>query len=118
MFRKGTAHGSMYPDAIGAKTPHIRVQVKHRPSSKATREEVAALRGIIRQDREIGLFVSSFGFTSGAVQEARNGSTHIELMDLDRFLDHWMAHYERMTEEDKANPVGRAAARFRTCNRA
>jgi restriction system protein len=91
-----------YPDPIGAKTPHIRVQVKHRPSSKASREEVAALRGIIRQDREIGLFVSSSGFTTEAMREARTGSLHIELMDLGRFLNQWMAHFERMTEEDKA----------------
>jgi restriction system protein len=91
-----------YPDPIGARTPHIRVQVKHRPSHKATREEIAALRGIVRQDREIGLFVSTSGFTSEAVREARHGSTHIELMDLDRFLDQWMEHYEKMTEEDKA----------------
>ena len=77
-----------YPDPIGAKTPHIRVQVKHRSSSnqKATREEIAALRGIIRQDREIGLFVSTAGFTSEASREARQGSTHIELMDLDGIL--------------------------------
>jgi restriction system protein len=91
-----------YPDPIGAKTPHIRVQVKHRPSQKATREEIAALRGIIRQDREIGLFVSSSGFTSEAMREARSGTAHIELMDLDRFLDQWTVHYEKMTEEDKA----------------
>lgn len=91
-----------YPDPIGAETPHIRVQVKHRPSQRASREEIAALRGVIRQDREIGLFVSTSGFTADAVREARHGSTHIELMDLDRFLDQWMEHYEKMTEEDKA----------------
>jgi restriction system protein len=91
-----------YPDPIGAKTPHVRVQVKHRPSQKATREEIAALRGVIRQDREIGLFVSTSGFTSEAVREARHGSTHIELMDLDRFLDQWVEHYDKMSEEDKA----------------
>jgi len=90
-----------YPDPIGAKTPHIRVQVKHRSSSKATREEIAALRGIIRPNREIGLFVSSSGFTSEAAREARSGGVHIELMDLDRFLDQWLVHYEQMSEEDK-----------------
>ena len=91
-----------YPDPIGANTPHIRVQVKHRPSQKATREEIAALRGVIRQDRDIGLFVSTSGFTNDAIREARHGATHIELMDLDRFLDQWKAYYEKMTEEDKA----------------
>lgn len=91
-----------YPDALGAKTPHVRVQVKHRASQKASREEIAALRGIIRQDREIGLFVSSAGFTSEAMREARHGGVHIQLMDLDNVLDDWVRHYERMSEEDKS----------------
>jgi restriction system protein len=89
-----------YPDPLGAQTPHIRVQVKQR-QAKATREEIAALRGVIRQDREIGLFVSTYGFTSEAEREARHGTVHIELMNLDRFLEQWMAFYERMPEEDK-----------------
>ena len=91
-----------YPDPLGAKTPHIRVQVKHRQSQKATREEIAALRGIIRGDREIGLFVSSGGFTSEATREARTGNVHIELMDLDKFLKQWLTFYDRVPEEDKA----------------
>lgn len=90
-----------YPDPLGAKTPHVRVQVKHRATGKATREEVAALRGIIRQDREIGLFVSSGGFTSKALQEARHGAVHIETMDLDGFLESWMTYYDRLSEEDR-----------------
>ena len=91
-----------YPDPIGAKTPHVRVQVKHRQSQRTTREEIAALRGIIRQDREIGLFVSSGGFTRDAAAEARNGAVHIQLMDLDTFLESWMAFYDKLTEEDRA----------------
>lgn len=92
-----------YPDPIGAKTPHIRVQVKHRlvSNTKATREEIAALRGIIRQDREIGLFVSTAGFTSDAIREARQGTVHIELMDLNSFLEQWMNFYDKLSEEDK-----------------
>lgn len=90
-----------YPDPLGARTPHIRVQVKHRQNTKATRDEIAALRGIIRQDREIGLFVSTAGFTSDAVREARHGAVHIELMSLDELLEQWMAFYERIEEDDK-----------------
>lgn len=90
-----------YPDPLGAKTPHVRVQVKHRKTQKATREEIAALRGIIRQDREIGLFVSSGGFTPAAIAEARNGTVHIKLMDPDDVLKSWIAHYDRLTEEDR-----------------
>jgi restriction system protein len=92
-----------YPDPIGAKTPHIRVQVKHRSPEKATREEIAALRGIIRQDREIGLFVSSAGFTADAVREARQGGAHIELIDLNGFLEQWTMFYDKLSEDDKGN---------------
>jgi restriction system protein len=86
-----------YIDPLGAQTPHIRVQVKHRDQA-ASREDVAALRGIIRGDREIGLFVSSGGFTKEARREAGNGAVHIELVDLDRFLELWLQHYNKIPE--------------------
>jgi restriction system protein len=86
-----------YIDPLGAKTPHIRVQVKHRDQT-ASREDVAALRGIIRGDREIGLFVSSGGFSREARREAGNGAVHIELVDLDRFLELWLQHYSKIPE--------------------
>lgn len=81
---------------------YVRVQVKHRKLQKATREEIAALRGIIRQDREIGLFVASGGFTPQAMAETRNGTVHIQLMDLDGFLENWMTYYDKLAEEDRA----------------
>lgn len=86
-----------YTDPLGARTPHIRVQVKHRDQT-ASREDVAALRGIIRGDREIGMFVSSGGFSKEARREAGNGAVHIELVDLDRFLDLWLQHYSKIPE--------------------
>jgi len=94
-----------YPDPLGARTPHIRVQVKHRARSgqKATRDEIASLRGILRQDREMGLFVSTAGFTSEAVREARQGGVHIDLMDLNGLLEKWTSFYDRLTEEDKGS---------------
>ncbi len=90
-----------YVDPLGARTPHIRVQVKHR-NQAASREEIAALRGIIRGDREIGVFVSSGGFTKDAKREAGNGAVHIDLIDLDRFLELWLQHYERIPQKAKA----------------
>jgi restriction system protein len=91
-----------YRDPLGTIKPHIRVQVKHRKDNKATREEIAALRGIVRSDHEIALFVSAAGFTNDAHREARHGSVHMELIDLDRFLELWLGHYEKLAEEDKA----------------
>jgi restriction system protein len=90
-----------YIDPLGARTPHIRVQVKHRDQA-ASREDIAALRGIIRGDREIGLFVSSGGFTKEARREAGNGAVHIELVDLDRFLELWLAHYNKIPEAKRS----------------
>jgi restriction system protein len=60
------------------------------------------LRGIIRGDREIGLFVSSGGFTKDARREAGNGSVHIDLVDLDRFLELWLQHYDKIPQTAKA----------------
>ena len=90
-----------YIDPLGARTPHIRVQVKHR-DQVASREDVAALRGIIRGDREIGLFVSSGGFTKEARREAGVGAVHIELVDLDRFLELWLQHYNKIPEAKRS----------------
>ena len=90
-----------YVDPLGARTPHIRVQVKHR-DQPAGREEIAALRGIIRAEREIGLFVSSGGFTRDAKREAERGAVHIELIDLDRFLALWLQHYEKIPDAKRA----------------
>lgn len=90
-----------YVDPLGAQKPHIRVQVKHRDQA-AGREEIAALRGIIRADREIGLFVSSGGFSREAQREAERGAVHIELIDLDRFLNLWVQHYAKIPETKRA----------------
>jgi len=90
-----------YVDPLGARTPHIRVQVKHKDHT-AGREEIAALRGIIRADREIGVFVSSGGFSRDAKREAERGAVHIELIDLDRFLELWLQHYAKIPEAKRA----------------
>lgn len=90
-----------FPDPLGAHTPHVRVQVKHRQSQKATRDELASLRGILLPEREIGFFVSSAGFTNEAVVEASRGRPHIRLMDLDQVLDAYVENYDRLRPDDR-----------------
>src|SRR5690606_29580256 len=90
-----------YEDALGAATPHLRVQVKHRAES-AGRDEIAALRGIVKPDREIGLFISTGGFTREARREAQSGAAHIRLVDLDDFLALWIRHYDDLPEAARA----------------
>jgi Restriction endonuclease/Protein of unknown function (DUF1376) len=79
-----------FKDTLGREIPHLRVQVKHRRDASG-REEIAALRGILRPEREIGLFVATGGFTKDARREAE-GASHIRLIDLDDFLALWIAH--------------------------
>lgn len=59
-----------YRDPLGTTTPRIKVQVKHR-DKKAMAKEVRELEGLLRRDDDIGLLVSSGGFTSDAAREAR-----------------------------------------------
>lgn len=91
-----------YPDPLGTETPHIRVQVKHRPDTPTARKEVAELRGIVRADREVGLFVSSGGYSKDSIKEAEQGAVHIRLLDLDELLELWQTHYDKISEEDRA----------------
>lgn len=90
-----------YKDPLGTITPRIRVQVKHR-ESKATAKEVRELQGLLRKDGDIGLFVSSSGFTTEAERELRASSIHIETMDMDRLINLWQQHYDSLGESGKS----------------
>ncbi len=90
-----------YKDPLGTSTPRIRVQVKHR-EQKLTVKEVRELEGLLRKEGDIGLIVSSGGFTSDVEREIRASSKHIETMDLDRLIDLWQQHYENIREPGKA----------------
>jgi restriction system protein len=74
--------------------------VKHR-EQKATAKEIRELEGLLRRDDDIGLLVSSGGFTSDAEREARASHKHIELMDLSRFVGLWQEHYDKLRESGR-----------------
>jgi restriction system protein len=49
---------------------------------------------------EIGLYVSSGGFTSEARDEARTQERRkVTLLDLENFFDLWVEHYGKLTQE-------------------
>jgi restriction system protein len=75
--------------------------VKHWKGQKAAREDVAALRGILSPDREIGLFVASGGFSADAFREAMRGAPHIRCMDLDQLIDSYVENYQRLEARDR-----------------
>jgi restriction system protein len=90
-----------YKDPLGTTSPRIRCQVKHRPQNKVVVSEVRALEGVLRKEGDMGLIVSSGGFTSESMREIQISSKHIETMDLDRLITLWQEHYDRLREQGK-----------------
>jgi len=90
-----------YRDPLGTTAPRIKVQVKHRQSKVAVKD-VRELQGLLRSDDDIGLLVSSGGFSSEAEREARGSHKHIELMDLARLISLWKEHYATLRETGRA----------------
>jgi len=89
-----------YQDPLGAKSPRIKVQVKHREST-ANVSEIRELMGLLQKEGDIGLFISTGGFTSDAKATARSSNVHVELIDFDRFIALWQEFYVKLNDEDK-----------------
>jgi restriction system protein len=90
-----------YRDPLGTSSPRIKLQIKHR-ESPATVQEVRQLMGLLQKDGDVGIFVSSGGFTSDAKTTARNSNVHVELVDLPRFVTLWQEFFHKLSDEDKA----------------
>jgi len=89
-----------YRDPLGTSEPRIKVQVKHR-QSKVGAKDVRELAGLLRVQGDIGLLVSSSGFSSDAERDARASQKHIELMDLPRLISLWQEHYASLREQGR-----------------
>ena len=51
---------------------------------------------------DLGLFVSSGGFTSDAKDESRTQERRkVTLLDLENIFDLWVEHYEKLSQEAK-----------------
>ena len=68
---------------------------------KATSQELRQLKGVLTSN-DIGVFISISGFASDALKEFKHSNPHIELIDLERFIELWQEFYEKMKDEDKA----------------
>ena len=91
-----------YKDPLGTISPRIKVQVKHRPGNPASVHEVRQLMGLLQKDGDIGIFISSGGFTADAKTTARSSNIHVELIDMDRLLHLWQDFYQKLGDEDKS----------------
>jgi len=90
-----------YRDPLGTVSPRIKVQIKHRGASSSV-QEVRQLMGLLQKDGDVGMFVSSGGFTSDAKSTARGSHVHLELIDLERFISLWQDFYPKLTDQDKS----------------
>lgn len=87
-----------WSDPLGTQTPRLKVQVKRQQASVA----VDGLRAFLAVlgDGDVGLFVALGGFTRDAESEARlHQSRRLTLIDMRRFLELWIEHYPKLTDE-------------------
>ncbi len=88
------------PDALGTRSPRIKVQVK-RQTNSVNVDGLRSFMAMLGHD-DVGLFVSLGGFTKDAQDEARGQATRkVTLIDLERFFDLWVEHYSKLSDEDK-----------------
>lgn len=86
------------PDALGARPPRIKVQVKRQQVAVS----VEGLRSFLALlgDTEVGLFVCTGGFTKDAASEARTqDKRRVTLIGLEKLFDLWVEHYDKLTDQ-------------------
>ena len=91
-----------YNDPLGTTQPRIIVQVKHKPSSNISSDEIQKLAGTLKRTSDVGIFVTSGDFSKPAEKEARNSREHIELIGFDRLVELWTEYYRELDDENKS----------------
>jgi len=90
-----------YNDPLGTTQPRIIVQVKHKPTTNISSDEIQKLAGTLKRTSDVGIFVTSGDFTKPAQKEARNSREHIELIGFDRLVSLWTEYYSKLDDEQK-----------------
>lgn len=86
-----------YADPLGTQGPRIKVQVKRR-QDKMNVQEVRSLLGLLG-DHDVGLFVSTAGFTPEAERLIREQERRrVTLLDLGNLFDLWVEYYNKIDE--------------------
>jgi restriction system protein len=89
-----------HSDPLGIDGRRIKVQVKRR-ADKIAVDGVRSFMALLGET-DVGIFVSTGGFTSDAESEARaQEKRRITLVDLKRLFDLWVEYYDRIPETQK-----------------
>ncbi len=100
----GKNHGYIdmvaYPNPIGSPGPRVKVHVRHR-GQPATVEGLRAFMGELSQN-DLGIFVSSGGFTDQVLEAARiQELRNIRLVSLHNFIEFWEQNYDKISREGR-----------------
>ena len=89
-----------HTDPLGTQAPRIKVQVK-RTAQKIDLQTLNSFLAIIDKD-DVGLYVSTGGFTRDAEDAARKQTSRkITLIDLERLVDLWIEAYGKLDEKSR-----------------
>jgi restriction system protein len=87
-------------DPLTLLDPRIKIQVKHRPNRRMSAPEVRELLSVLRVG-EIGLCVSTGGFSREAYYEAERSNNITRLLDLYELCSLILKFYDRFDEPGK-----------------
>lgn len=88
-------------DPIGAQSVRILVQVKHKGQA-VTLEGIKSFISVLGPN-DFGLFMSTGGFTRDVIEELGSRTyAKINAMDLEKFFDLWIKHYDKLNQEARS----------------
>lgn len=86
-----------WKDPLGTQPPRIKVQVK-RLGSNVTVDGLRSFMAVLGDD-DVGLFVTTSGFTKDADEEARTQEKRkVTLVDLEKLVDLWIEYYPKLSD--------------------
>jgi restriction system protein len=86
-----------WSDPLGTRPPRIKVQVK-RVAQNISVDGLRSFMAVLGED-DVGLFVTTSGFTRDAQDEARTQQKRkVTLVDLERLFDLWVEHYAQLDD--------------------
>ncbi|HKB05347.1 MAG TPA: restriction endonuclease, partial [Gemmataceae bacterium] len=87
-----------WSDPLGTRPPRIKVQVK-RVGQNVTVDGLRSFMALLGDD-DVGLFVTTAGFTKDAEEEARTQEKRkVTLVNLEKLFDLWVEYYGRLDDE-------------------
>lgn len=87
-----------WTDPLGTRPPRIKVQVKRLSNQNVTVDGLRSFMALLGED-DVGLFVTTSGFTKDARDEARmQEKRKVTLVDLERLFDLWVEYYPRLDD--------------------